>query len=393
MRFSSLCAALVLSTAAHAAASAQPQGGPQPASVVIDPARTETVDHWREVTGQLQAVRRSVVASREAGLILELDLDSGDLIRRGDVIARLDATIAEIEVRRAESLLNTRRSQIAERQSLLEKAERDRKRIEESFRRDSASQSEVDDATTAVETARARLEQAQAEMATAEAELARETQRVDDMVILAPFTGRVVSKRAEVGQWVGVGDPLIELMEIERVEAWLDVPESVVGRLWDHEGTIPVQIRVTATGEVIEAEASGLIPQADPLSRLFPVRVRLVNEDERLRPGMSVVGLVPTGTARRMLTVAKDAVMRDDAGAFVYFEQGGEARVARVEILFGAGDRVAVRSERLAEGAPVVVEGNERLFPGQPLEIIGQRTDDDRAAARTHAGPATNGSP
>jgi hypothetical protein len=58
----------------------------------------------------------------------------------------------------------------------------------------------------------------------------------------------------------------------------------------------------------------------------------------------------------------------------VYFSADGVAAIARVEVLFGAGDRVAVRSDQLKPGMDVVVVGNERLFPGQPLAPIAPST-------------------
>jgi membrane fusion protein (multidrug efflux system) len=86
---------------------------------------------------------------------------------------------------------------------------------------------------------------------------------------------------------------------------------------------------------------------------------------------MSVVGLVPTGVRDESLTVPQDAVLRDDAGEYVYVDGGGRAAVVRVETLFSVDDRLVVRSTGLQPGARVVVEGHQRMFPGQPLEPVG----------------------
>jgi membrane fusion protein (multidrug efflux system) len=128
-------------------------------------------------------------------------------------------------------------------------------------------------------------------------------------------------------------------------------------------------VRVDAAGLEVESSLTGLVPDVDELSRLAPVWVRMDNRDGTIKPGMSVVGLVPTGRMAMRLTVHKDAILRDDAGEFVYFNAGGRAAPARIERLFAVGDRVAIRDGALPPGAELVVEGNERLFPGQPLNV------------------------
>ena len=101
-----------------------------------------------------------------------------------------------------------------------------------------------------------------------------------------------------------------------------------------------------------------------------PVRVRLDNPDHALRPGMSIIGLVPTGQAEDVLTVHKDALLRKSTGAFVYTVTEGRASMAPVEVLFSNGARVAIKSPALQAGTPAIVEGNEYIFPGQPVRDL-----------------------
>ena len=155
---------------------------------------------------------------------------------------------------------------------------------------------------------------------------------------------------------------------ISVIDAWLDVPENLLPRL--QSANVDAQIRVRSTGEVYSAPVSAIVPEADRMSRLFPVRVRLENPDGELRPGLSIVGLAPTGARQEMLTIHKDALRRDDGGAFVYFDAEGIAAAARIRVLFAEGDRLVITSPALQPGSEIVTEGNERLFPGQPLNKI-----------------------
>lgn len=347
----------------------QPGGGPPPASVVVDAARTETVEQWREVTGELRAVRRTLLAAQEEGFVVDVLKQEGDRVSAGETVARLHDVRARLDVDRATADVAARKAMVDQRDADAEKTRRDLERIEEMVARGAGNERERDNARTDLKTAVARLEQAKAELAAAEAQLGLASQRLRDMAIDAPFAGVLVTRRSEVGQWLKRGDSVAEIVAMDQIEAWLDVPERYIDRLARPEQR--VQVRVAALGRTFEAPVVAIIPDADRLSRLYPVRARMRNDDERLRPGMSVTGQVPTGTSEPTMTIRKDAVLRDDAGEFVYFDDGGVAAVARIQVLFAAGDRLAVRSARLAPGTLVVVEGNERLFPSQPLMIRG----------------------
>jgi RND family efflux transporter MFP subunit len=355
--------------------------GPPPAKVRVDAVREEAVERWREVTGELRAVRRSTVASEQAGQVVEFNVDPGDPVEQGQILAVLDDQLARLEVERARATIRTREASITEQTVMLDKSKRDLQRIEDSYSRNGASQVELDDIRTGVASADAKLAQARSELAWAQSDLKLAEKRLTDMTVKAPFAGVIVAKRTEIGQWVSEGETVLELVALDALDAWLDVPEAFAARLLPSEaGSAEVVLRVPSLRAVglepeIRAKVSSVIPSADPLSRLFPVRVRLENKAGNgaaagpLRPGMTVVGLVPTGEPKQALTISKDAVLRNESGSFVYFDSGGVSAIAPVRVEYAVGNRVVIQSPVLKPGMQVVVEGNERMFPGQPLAI------------------------
>ncbi|MEQ9095206.1 MAG: efflux RND transporter periplasmic adaptor subunit [Phycisphaerales bacterium] len=369
-----------------------------PATVRIDQARSQPLETWRESTGQIRAARRSVLAAEEEGLVADVLVREGDKVQAGQVIARLDDKRAALELRRARAVLESVKAVVAEREALVENAKRDLERVQQTFDRGGGNEREVDQARTDLQAAEARLAAARADVVLNEVLVDLAQTRVEDMIVRAPFGGRIVRRVAEAGQWLGGGDTVAEMVSLETVEAWIDVPERLIDRLTREDGR--VRVRVPATGDEVEAERFTIVPDADPRSRLFPVRVVLANEEERFRPGMSVIGLTPTGVTEPTLTVHKDAMLRDDAGEYVYFAVAGQdggfaAAPARVTRLFAAGDRVAIRAGAMPPGAMVVVEGNERMFPMQPLNIVNLPSDQQAAqgSGEQDAGAATGGDP
>lgn len=342
----------------------------QPAAKVrLDAAAMERVANWREVTGRIRPVRRSLLATQEAGLVIGVDFDEGDRIDAGRVLVRLDEQRAYLELMQAEALQSSRTAMVDERTADVTDAERDLERMRESARTGSATDSEVEDAEIDVARAMARLAEAEADVLSADAQVQLAQRRFDDMTIEAPFAGVVVTQQVELGQWVDTGEAVLELLAIDRVEVWLDVPSQFLTLLENGDGR--VRIRIDAIEREMETSISGVIPQVEELSRMAPVRIVLTNEDGLIKPGMAVIGLVPTGAEQMHMTVHKDAILRDDAGEYVYFNAGGTAAPARIERIFTVGNRVAIRSGALPPGAMLIVEGNERLFPGQPLDVLG----------------------
>ncbi|MDX2116591.1 MAG: efflux RND transporter periplasmic adaptor subunit [Planctomycetota bacterium] len=356
---------VVLAGSFAVAAPAFAQGGPQASMVRLGDVKQESLAQLREVTGEVRALRRSALAAQEAGRVLEVLVDEGGRVEKDAPLVRLDAALAKIDVNRERASLAAARATLAEREADAAWATRDRERIEDMSKRGSANVSELDEKKTRESTTAARVAEAKASVALAEANVARAEEKLARMSIVAPFAGRIVKKKTEVGQWADAGTELLELVALDELEVRLSVPEQLAPSL--AAADVSVRVRVPAIAGEVTGKVLAIVPDADPLSRVFPVRVLVKNEGERLRPGMSVTGLVPTGGTEQVLTVPKDAVLRDDAGEYVFINAGGTAAPARVRTLFAIGERLAVKAANLAPGAKVVTGGNERLFPGMPI--------------------------
>jgi len=133
---------LVVSTQAIA------QGGPPPARVRVDAARMETVEPMRRVTGELVPTRRSSVASKRDAQVIEVLVDRGDTIEAGQIIARLDAELAMIDLQRAEADLKAAEALIAVRKAETLRAERDLARTRVMLQDNAVFQTEVEDRET-----------------------------------------------------------------------------------------------------------------------------------------------------------------------------------------------------------------------------------------------------
>lgn len=372
-----------------------------PANVRVDQARMERLFVPRSVTGEVVSLRRALIASQVEGFVLELGVNEGDAVERGAPIARLDDTLARLDVAQAEAEIQSARGIVAQREAELERYERDFNRVKTLFERGSTTESGYDAAEVQVLTTAALLVQARASVLASEAALDRARKLLADKTITAPFAGRIITKRTEVGEWVSPGDAIVEIVSLDEIEARIDVPEHLVGYLTDDLGSVPLRVPGLGAEPDTEARLIGVIPDADRLSRMFRVRLAVPNESRRLKPGMSLTAFVPTGVVEPVLTVHKDAVLRDDAGEFVYIAVphtveenpavSAQAIPARISRRFARGDRVAIRPGQVAAGTMLLVEGNERVFPTQPLVVQVPPDGPASDAEQTEAGGTEDG--
>lgn len=359
---------------AMAAALVCAQDGPPSAAVRVGLVEMRPVEQRASVTGEVRATQRSRVATREAGKVVEVLVREGDRVKRGDVLVRLDESLLRIDLTSAKAQLAAAESSLAEAESVLAQRRRDLTRLQSLFSKQSATENEVQDAQSEVDAQQARLAQRTADIEGAKARVARLDEQLSDMTVLAPFNGRVSAKIVDEGEWAGQGDPVVELVATDTVDVFLDVPQRYINALQSPETS--VSVRFDALGSEVSLTGAALVPVADAAARTFPVRLLASNDEGLIHPGMSVTASIPAGFNGPAMLAPADALLRDDAGWFVYTatqtEQGRIALPARVEQLFRTGAWVAIKpiSGPVFPGAAVVTEGNERiLFPGQPLQI------------------------
>ena len=354
-------------------------GGPPPALVRVGRVESQNLQARWDAIGQLREIQRAVVAAEQPGRVMEMIVQEGDAVTAGQtVLAKIDDVWAKLALDTAQAMLTQAQASVAEGRAQLDQAKRDRKYLDDLLVSGSAKPKEVEDAHTTEQAESARLERAQADLMAAQAELHLRQKELERLTVVAPFDGVVVAKMTEVGQWVDQGDPIAEVISRGQIDAVIDVPEAMINNI-SVGGNVELLIEplsLTVVGTVVAVNPSG-----SSSARTFPVKVRLADQDGKLKPGMSVTAKVPMGQHVDVLTVPNNAVNQSASGAVVWVDVNGAAMPVAVKVLFSEGDRYAVEpiqadggpmGARLAQQMRVVVEGAERLFPGRPLMIPDQ---------------------
>jgi RND family efflux transporter MFP subunit len=358
---------VVMNTAAgggpveDAAAGPPEQGGPPPGLVRFGETQQQTLQQRYPAVGRLQAVQRSTVAAQVEGQIVKAPLIEGQTVVRGQLLAVLDDDLLQAD-------MDAALAQIAAAQATVDDAVRRSRQLDDLATTGSAPQREVDAAAAALSSARSSLQ-------AAEAQAQRVARRLERTIVIAPFDGVVIAEYVERGQWVGAGDPVVQMVSRGEIDAVVEVPERVVNDLAEGE---QVELIVEPLGLRLQGELMTVVPDGSNLARVYTAKVRLDDQDGRLKPGMSVTANLPITREAQLLTVPRDAVLQTARGSEVWVgvPMGGplpSGLPVPVRVLFGHEDRFAVSpldmgtGVGLSDGTPVVVEGAERLFPTRPL--------------------------
>lgn len=323
---------------------------------------TETVT----VFGQIVAVRESDVATRVGGVINEVAVQVGTVVKKGDVLAVMDAARLEIELASAGAQLAIATAGLEVAQAQTDRAESSFRRARELTANASISGAQLDERATALAEAQGRLAQARAQIGAAENAVDLAEYNLANGTVRAPFDGIVLDVATQVGQFAASGTQVATLLDTSNMEVEANVPSRYIQAL--EPGRI-VRGKNDA-GTDLSMTLRVVLPTEFAETRTRPARFTLEEIDPYFAIGQPVTLAVPIAAPRDVLVVPKDALVQARDGWTAYVNEDGKASPRTVTIGAALGNAFEVLTG-LAPGDEVVVRGNERLRPGQDLAPVG----------------------
>lgn len=311
-----------------------------------------------KANGNLAAWQEAIVGAEANGLkITEVRANVGDRVKRGDVLAVLQADTLRAELAQAEASLAeaTASSQEAKAQ-----AERARSLQQQGF----FSNAQLSQALTAEASSLARVQSARAMVQL-------QSVRLSQTQVRAPDAGVISSRQATVGSVVGAGTELFRLIRQGRIEWRAEVTAAEIGRI---QVGAPVQVKA-ASGQVLQGKVRMLAPSVDAQTRNAMVYVDLPTQTGSALAGMYAQGEIllgqsPNAANPAALTVPQTAVVVRDGFSYVY-TVGADQKVSQIKVQTGrqSGDRVEV-THGLKADVQVVVSGGAFLNHGDTVRVV-----------------------
>ncbi|MGY6276173.1 efflux RND transporter periplasmic adaptor subunit [Methylomonas sp. MgM2] len=324
---------------------------PPPPAVI---AATKVIqEQWTaslSAVGSLTAVAGVEVSSEVPGKIKKLHFDSGQSVKKGQLLVELDADTDKAELKGLQAELQLARSQL----------QRSEKMIGKKY----VSQADYDQQKAMLEQAQAAVEAKQA--------------RIDKKYIRAPFSGELGIRRVSLGWYLKEGESMVSLQQLDPINLDFTLPERQLKTIVNNQtvtATVQAYPNEIFTGRIIAID-----PAIEDNTRAVHVRARLDNKDKRLRPGMFVQVRIDSSDTLSVLTLPDTAITYNPYGNSVFVIEAsndsllvqsrqvvtGQSREGRVEIVSGleAGDRVVSAGQiKLRNGMAVAIDS--QAAPGE----------------------------
>lgn len=375
-----------------------PAAALKPVTVPVVTVVSRPLERVLTVSGSLYAQERTPVSARVAGRVQRLPVDLGAVVRAGEVIAEIEPRDYELRVQQSRALLGQARARLGlplegdddtvnldeaslvkEARAVLAQARGDRDRVTELSRQGIAATADLEAASAAFTVAQSRHEDALEEARTrtallqqrrAEHELAKK--QLADTRITAPFDGVVSERRANLGEHLEVGAPILTLVKANPLRLRAEVPERDSARV---EAGQAVRVHLTGDTNVYLGAIRRLSPALNAASRMLVVEAD-VPARGALRPGAFARTEIVVDAARPGLVVPADAVISFAGVERVFVIEDGKAAERRittgdrgpgwVEVMTGlkAGETVVAAPGGLVAGQPVVPQGAPAVAAG-----------------------------
>jgi RND family efflux transporter MFP subunit len=327
--------------------------GPPPAPVRVADVEMKMISMQIELVGTVKPVTESRVATEISGIVDVFPVKEGDFVSKGQILLRL----------RDERLKLSLKGAVANREKIranVEEAKKELDRMEKLKATQSVAERRYDAAYFLYQALSNELNKSKADIELLEYEISQKN-------VLAPFSGFVSGKHTQLGEWVSAGGPVIDLIDLSVVEVIVDVPERFFVNL--EAGNNVFVVVKSVFKEPSEEKIQAVFPKGDPNARTFPVKIAMNNPDMKIKGGMEAHVAFNLMEQQESLVIHKDAVVISGKERFVFVVMDGSVTPVPIVILGYFENSAAVEGD-LKPGDKVVIRGNERLRPGQPVKVV-----------------------
>ena len=351
------------------AALAQPISGSASAGSILD------------ASGYVVARRQATVASKITARMVELDIEEGDRVKAGQVIAKLDDTNIRAALNQSSAQLEFAKASLAETQVNLANARRDYERQKTLLEGHFVSQAAVDNSQTTFDGLRAQLATQRSNVDVVAEAMKVAERNLDDTIVRAPFSGIVTVKAAQPGEMVspisagggftrtGIGT----IVDMDSLEFQVDVNENFINKVRTDQ---KVSAKLNAYPDwQIPGHVIAVIPTADRSKGTVTVRIALDQKDSRVLPEMGVrVSFLaePTEGADNKpavgVSVPSSAVQASGETGVVFVLRGDIVERRAVRLGASSGDNATVLSG-LAGGDRVAIGDFTQLKDGVRIRV------------------------
>jgi RND family efflux transporter MFP subunit len=319
----------------------------------------------RKFSGVVFAVNYSYLSFEDvSGRIIKLNVDIGDKVKKGDILAVVDKQKYQLDVKDAQAKLK-------EATAKLVKANADYEREKELFKHDASFQQRLD-------TRKFQYEAAISGKSSSKAALGLAERNLNHTELKSPYNGFVGERFIQSNQEVRKGEKIFRIDEKGALEVQFDVPENIRKRVkLNSEGT--VRLAGHSESEDIKSKISFLGTAASK-GNAFPAKARLENPPASVKPGMtaeiSLLLPIKGGTAGFLIPPKAILMKEDKKTGYVFIYNPKTAKVKKTELKFkGSQGNLGIVADGLKDGDIIAVAGVAFLLDGMKVNLFKPKTE------------------
>ncbi len=360
----------------------------------------DVTDQVRTV-GNIRAEQRVIINSEVAGQITKVEVREGDIVKSGDLLARIDSREYELEVEELEAELSAAKEEFKkaieglrpeEKEKLLARvrvnesafnlAIKEQDRFQKLVKDGVTAQSILDEVNDRAQQAKEKLRESRAAFEAAKQSRQEDIQQLraegegivkrlemaqlnfSKTIIHAPFKGTIIHKNIEEGAFVKVGSPVLVMVSSSRLKAVLEIPQSHRNKLKKMKG---IDFWIKELG--LKFKQSGklrVIPDADIYSGNIRVQMELHRPNRALFPGLTLVGMMNFGVRKNVMHVPSVALVISEKGTVVYVVKESKAHLVPVRAYKERDELIEIDdfTNQLSPDSELILRGSGAVFPG-----------------------------
>ena len=360
----------------------------------------DVTDQVRTV-GNIRAEQRVIINSEVAGQITKVEVREGDIVKSGDLLARIDSREYKLEVEELEAELSAAKEEFKkaieglrpeEKEKLLARvrvnesafdlAIKEQDRFQKLVKDGVTAQSILDEVNDRAQQAKEKLRESRAAFEAAKQSRQEDIQQLraegegivkrlemaqlnfSKTIIHAPFKGTIIHKNIEEGAFVKVGSPVLVMVSSSRLKAVLEIPQSHRNKLKKMKG---IDFWIKELG--FKFKQSGklrVIPDADIYSGNIRAQMELHRPNRALFPGLTLVGMMNFGVRKNVMHVPSVALVISEKGTVVYVVKESKAHLVPVRAYKERNELIEIDdfTNQLSPESELILRGSGAVFPG-----------------------------
>ena len=332
----------------------KPAAAAKPRAVRVETVATRDLPVVVNAVGRLAADREVMLSAQVAGIVKRYTVDVGARVAAGATLVQLDDTDYQLALREAEANLQTARIRLPVERNAFQRAQR--------LLPEKAITPELFDQAEAAYAA------ARATLARLETLVAMARRSVEKTTITAPFGGHVTQRFVETGQNIGVGDPVMQIVDMQSMRVTIHISELDSVHL-DKDDPVTVTVEAYA-GKPRSGRVDEIAIQADTRTNTFAVEILVDNPDFKLRAGLTARVAIQTHMIPSIVMIAQHSVLfRENRKEVFVVDADNRAQARTVRLGRIVGSEVHIQ-EGLNPGDRLVVSGAQYLKPGDTVRVM-----------------------